>query len=607
MRFELIAAVIIFLILLLSVSLYYIYSNNEITGLVTSQTNLETSINVVYSNLSVQELLYIISVPPGNISGDNFTVTAELPGNTGLNVSFVKSGDIASWITLETNMVNLTPAENQTVNFNVTVPSSQALGVYYGWINATSEDGQKKDINITVNVTTDLGRANVSVINTLGDPVDAATVFIWDMVPSLKDAGSTNSNGLWLSKWLNPGNYTVEVVKSGYQTSQQNTTIYASQTTKVNVTLYPSAAPVLDVSPSSISESTNAGNMVTRILTVMNIGDMNLINVTLNSSESWISFSSQFISLIEPSNYTYVNAYLGPIDTPGIYYGSIFVNSSNDGNKTIPVVLQVNQIQPPPSGGGGGVSTQRKIVITKYPERINVTQGDVRFLTIVVNNNGNDVLSDTSVEILGIDKSWYSVDPEKFNLPGGQSQTFVIKLKIPVYAESKDMPIVFKAFSGSVVDVRSALLSIGPAFGVLRIEDVNVSRFVVNQKVYINITLDNLIAKPMRVNVTLDFPNNFLYDEKTKIETVDAHGMKTFVFSALSTKVGSFVVKMIVDYDGNELTEDIPINVYDYDITWELTKLLIIAFTLTTFALVIIVVTPLINKRILRSNRSRTS
>ena len=80
---------------------------------------------------------------------------------------------------------------------------------------------------------------------------------------------------------------------------------------------------------------------------------MNLVNVTINSTYGWISFSNQSISLIAPNNYTYVNAYLGPLPV-GTYLGTIFINSSNDGSETIPVAFQVSSGGGQQGGGGAG-------------------------------------------------------------------------------------------------------------------------------------------------------------------------------------------------------------------------------------------------------------
>lgn len=600
MRFRGIAVAII-LIFLLFLFLYSFYVNySKITGLVTIQTNVSTTINAVYNNLTVEKLIYIILAAPGNTSSDTFNVTAAFPGNTGLNVTLNKSGDIKDWISLETDILNLTAGEKQAVGFNVTPPSSQALGIYYGWINATSTDGQRRDINITVNVTTSLGRINVSVKDTIGNPVDGATVFIWDMVPLLKDSGTTNSNGLWLSKWLDPGNYTIEVVKSGYQTARQNTTVYATQITQVNITLQPSAAPILDVSPSSISESATVGNSVTRVLTILNIGDMDLINATLNSSQSWITFSNQFIPKIEPGNYTYVNAYLGPISISGIYYGSIIVNSSNDGTKTIPVVFQVSPLTAGPSGGavpsaGQVVLPKSNLTIIDYPNEIAAMQGEIRFVTLLVKNTGETNLPNTSIQILGIDSDWYSIDPASTSLIKNASQTFIIKFKIPNNAVPADMPIVFKASSGSVIDVKPALLAIKPIVpDFLRITDISVSKFVSNQKGHIYITVENSLAMPMNVTIKLDFPKNFLVDEKVRTEVIDAHQKKQFVFTALSDETGTFMINMTAYYDGKKTGATIPINVYGYDTTW---------ITLVLAIPAIILITLIIRKLIKRRRR----
>ena len=252
------------LVVIFFITIMILYTKPQsITGRQLGSTALETSINQLYNPLSVAPLVFELKIHPGNMSENNINVSAELPGNTGLNVTLSKSGEAADWIYLEASSVGLVAGELRVLSFNVTPPVSQALGIYYGWINLSSGDGQKKDVNVTINVTKELGRINVTVNNTIGNIVQYATVFIWNPIPSLADSGSTDGNGNWISSWLDSGNYTVEVVKSGYGTKQVNVTLDNEETEQVLITLQPIAAPVLDVSPSSITESVQTGTAVT--------------------------------------------------------------------------------------------------------------------------------------------------------------------------------------------------------------------------------------------------------------------------------------------------------------------------------------------------------
>jgi len=598
MKFKLLLAILFFLLVL-----FFYLKPGPITGRTSSGiSEITTSINAVYNVLNISLMKYELKIPPGNKSEKSMNITAEFPGNTGLNVTLTKSGEIADWISLEINTVNLSMGETQNVKFNVTVPISQALGIYYGWINISSEDGQKKDVNVTVNVTTELSRINVSVNNTIGNPVQYATLFIWNTIPSLVDSGSTDSNGNWISDWLNPGNYTVEVVKNGYATQQQNVTLETGETEQVFITLQPIAAPVLDVSPSSISESALTGATATKVLIIRNIGDLNLVNVTINSTSSYISFSDQLISVIAPGNYTYVNASLGPLYEPGIYLGTIFINSSNDGNYTIPVAFQVsNPIAP---SGGGGVPPaigilKGNISIVQYSERIEVSQGEIKYLQIQIYNIGETILRDTRLEIIGVSSDWYSIEPERIDIQINRSQIFVVKLKIPLNASLGSYPLAFRAISDTLSDTKVALLTIKEVIiEILRIKDIETSKFFVDKRGYINITLINEGARPLNATVSLDFPESFLVFNKDMSKIIASHKEEIFNFITTPKSVGIFTVKMILYYDRKKIEKDIILNVYPIEyisVSFILLFCIIIVFII--FCIIFYYLTKLLNRK----------
>jgi len=568
MKIKLLIAILFFIAILI------LYTKPQsITGRQLGSAPLETSINQMYDSLNVTPMFFEFKIPPGNSNEKSIDISAELPGNTGLNVTLSKSGEVADWIDLEASTISLVAEELQTLNFNVTTPFSQALGIYYGWINVSSEDGQKKDVNITINVTKALGRINVTVNNTIGNAVQYATMFIWNPIPSLVDSGSTDGNGNWISSWLESGNYTVEVVKSGYRTKQINVTVNSEEIKQVFITLLPIAAPVLDVSPSSITESTTTGNTVTKILTISNIGDMNLINITLNSTYSWITFSNNSIPLIVPDNYTYVNAYLGPLSNVGTYLGTIFINSSNDGNKIIPVAFQVSS-----GGGGGGAAgggaggggVQRplegNLSIFNFTDRIVLEQGDIEFVTVHVNNTGKTILTDTKLNIIGVpDEISYSIDPEIIDIPINDSQTFVVMFKVPLNFTVGDYPIAFKVTSGNVTDSRAALLEINERSGeieVIRLEDLKISKFFVNETGAVNITVANGGTIPLNVTAYLYLPENLSTKESIISKIIYPFNRETFSFSVISDKEGTFTINAVILSNRKEISEDIIINVY---------------------------------------------
>jgi uncharacterized membrane protein len=566
----------------------------------------------LYNPLSVTPLLFELKIPPGNTNGKNINVSAELPGNTGLNVTLNKSGEVADWIDLEASTISLSSGELQTLNFNVTIPVSQPLGIYYGWINVSSGDGQKKDVNVTINVTKALGRINVTVNNTIGNIVQYATVFIWNPIPSLVDSGSTDGNGNWISNWLESGNYTVEIVKDGYRTQQINVTVNNEETKQVFITLLPIAAPVLDVSPSSISESSQAGNTVTRMLTIRNIGDMNLVNVTINSTSGWISFSNQSISLISPNNYTYVNAYLGPLSV-GIYLGTIFINSSNDGSKIIPVALQVSSgggqqgVGIGGGGGAGGGGVQRplegNLSIFNFTDRIVLEQGDIEFVTVHVNNTGKTMLTDTKLNIIGVpDEISYSIDPESIDIPINSSQTFVVMFKVPLNFTIDNYPIVFKVTSGNITDSKAALLEIKERSGeieVIRLEDLKISKFFVNETGTINMTVANGGTIPLNVTAYLYLPENLSAKENIISKIIYPFNRETFSFFVTPDKKGTFTINAVILSNRRVITQEIIINVYTHE------NISVTGFLIWFALIIIILILSLIIINIIIRRRSR--
>jgi hypothetical protein len=577
---------LIFIVLFLFLLVFLFYPRPAfITGRTTGFSNVSTTINAVYNILNVSPISFELKIPPANKSEDSINISAEFPGNTGLNVTLNKSGEIAGWITLETLVVNLSYGEYRIIDFNITVPEAQSLGIYYGWINLTSEDGQKKDVNITVNVTEQVGRINVTVNNTIGNPVVAATVFIWDTIPSLVDSGSTNDNGNWLSDWLEPENYTVEVVKDGYETQTKNITLAVGEAEQTFITLQPIAAPVLDVSPLTLSESGFVGQRITKILTIRNIGDMNLINITLNSTSDWISFDTQFIPIITPGNYTYVNAYLGPIANTGTYLGTININSSNDGDEIIPVAFQISTPSAPPTPGGGtpGISTPPKIEalnaslsIVEYVEKVIVNEGDIKFISVHVKNTGNRTLKDVKLSIQGIPTDWYSVDKEKVDLDINETEIFIVKLEIPLGTASDALSIAIQATSGLLSDIKSFLLTIKQTEVSLRIKDIKISKFFVYKEGQINVTLKNEMVRAVDVTVNLDFPEDFIVNKKTLSDVIEMKKEKSFNFVAIAKKAGMFVINMTVFYDGKVLMKDIMLNVSEPEININVTVLIVV-------------------------------
>src|SRR3989338_4673413 len=249
-------------------------------GLGIATTRSEANVTEKYCILTVSPSFINVSIPAGWTYEEDIHVGASPPGNTGLDIALSRIGEIGNWMYLEANYLNLSSCKSENLTVSIDIPGNASLGVHNGSIWLVSGDGQEGFVNITVNVSEGTGRVNITVRDTINNPVQGATVFLWKDA-YLKDSGSTNENGTWISKWVYTGNYTLEVSKSGYGLYSKIVEIPAGKTAQVNITLAPSAGPVLDVSPRSISEYAYVEENVTRTLTVINIGDMLLDNITL--------------------------------------------------------------------------------------------------------------------------------------------------------------------------------------------------------------------------------------------------------------------------------------------------------------------------------------
>ncbi|MCD6477758.1 MAG: hypothetical protein J7K87_02020 [Candidatus Aenigmarchaeota archaeon] len=425
---------------ILILSVYFILIFIPISQGDSSNAMAGFSVNDKYNVLNISPEEKTVYVPPAKNLTDIFDLKADYPGNTGLNITITREG--SSWITFDGNTtknVSLASGESKIINFTVAVPNSTPIGLYFANITAQSGDGQLKKLNLTINVTEDVGKLNISVNDSIGNTISGASIFIWQN-SILKDTGSTDSNGNFLSKWLVKGSYVVEATKAGYSNVQKNAMVEGNRnTTNVFITLEPTGAPVLDVSPSSISESAYTGNQVSKILIISNTGDMVLSGVNLYSDVEWISFSQSYISSIAAGDSKNVYAYLGPLSQPGEYTGTIYVNSSNDGSESIPVIFDVETSEGGGGGGGGGatggtptVEIKKSLKIVNYPNEVNISKGEKKLIGIEIKNDG-----EVSLNVSLNTKTNFptKVSPEFSEMLPGSTKVFLVRVNVPEDAE----------------------------------------------------------------------------------------------------------------------------------------------------------------------------
>ena len=457
-----------FVCLLGSLLLFYSVSHAAPTD--TSQSETNTTINSFNNTLNMSPVERSVFLFPGNETSSWVDIESVLPGNSGTNVTVAKE-EAGDWIKFDganSTYLEVPAGETYPVNFTVTVPYGTTKGVYFANITSNSSFGETMKTNLTINVTDDVGRILVTVLDSLGGRIESASVFVWDLVPMLQDTGSTDSDGEYLSCWLPPGNYTVEATKAGYSLEQKNGTVVGDQNTSfVNVTLEPTGAPVLEVSPSSISETAYTGDQVSRLLVISNTGDMTLVNVTLNSTVSWISFQEEFIASIIPSNFENVYAYLGPLSSTGLREGKILVKSANDGEENITVFFDVRSRPSSPSSNGGSTTptswpapapSNKELSIAEFSPEMNVTIGESVLLSIEVENTGDVELSDVSVSVGGPFE--FTVSPASAVIEPGFTKTFLISFEVPPESEPKNHSLVLMVSGGGVSDSATVFLKV---------------------------------------------------------------------------------------------------------------------------------------------------
>ena len=179
-----------------------------------------------------------------------------------------------------------------------------------------------------------------------------------------------------------------------------------------------------------------------------------------------------------------------------------------------------------------------------------VKKGDVEFVSVVVRNNLIALLPDVKIAIQGIPSSRYSVEPSSTALFLGTNQTYVIKYIIPYESTIRDIPIIYKAYSGTISDEKSAILSIvEEEFRDVRIKDVKTKAVTAGGKGFINITLENRIQRPVDVNLTLQFPKIIDYDKNYEYTTLSAGEVRSINFGYVTNAPGLFKVDAILEYE----------------------------------------------------------
>jgi flagellin-like hook-associated protein FlgL len=408
-----------------------------------SQSLSSTSISFMNTTLNVTPESKTVFIPPAGSVTDFFEVFSVLPGNLGFNFTAKLASEVYSWVNVSGgDPVNawLSPGGNSSVNFLVQVPPSTSPGIYSANFTVNSSNLETKTINLSINVTENVGKVNVSVKDLLGTLLPGSEVRIFGPDLVTRDKGTTGTGGFYVSDWLAPGSYSVEVSRTGYYTNSTSTGVPGDlNTSNVTVLLEPSGAPVLSIYPSSLLGSLPVGSTALRTLIIGNYGNVPLVNVSISTGLSWVVFNGTFIRTLFPGEEAVVGVVIGSFTSAGTYSGKILVNTVNGGAQNVTVTMTATGSSSPPSQPPGSVpiagfalptvSSVKRLEIVNCPKQINLSAGEVHTFAVRVNNTGNQNLRRVSLSVAG--PFSVQVYPATADISVNSSRMFTLELPVP--------------------------------------------------------------------------------------------------------------------------------------------------------------------------------
>jgi hypothetical protein len=137
--------------------------------------------------------------------------------------------------------------------------------------------------------------------------------------------------------------------------------------------------------------------------------------------------------------------------------------------------------------------------------------------------------------------------------------------KVPLNFTIDDYPVVFKVTSGNITDSKAALLQImerSEGIEVIRLEDLRISKFFVNETGTVNMTVANGGTIPLNVTVYLYLPENLSTEENITSKIIYPFNREIFSFFVKSDKEGTFTLNAVILSNRREITQEIVLNVY---------------------------------------------
>ena len=213
-------------------------------------------------------------------------------------------------------------------------------------------------------------------------PLSGATI---TTSPTTSSKISDNS-GAYSIEGVEPGNYTVQVVKTGFETNYTNIQVIAGETSTADIQLTP-LGPHLTVSLNDL----NFGTSTTSLSFSIENDGIGTLTYSITHSENWITVSPINGSVTDETDVVYVN-----VDRSGKPFGNYFGTlniSSNTNNEVMNVIMVVpNPDQPQLSG---------------YPPSLNF-ETSISELSVWISNTGTGILSWNIIDNM----PWISINPQ---------------------------------------------------------------------------------------------------------------------------------------------------------------------------------------------------
>ncbi|OYT33639.1 MAG: hypothetical protein B6U87_03120, partial [Candidatus Aenigmarchaeota archaeon ex4484_52] len=230
-----------------------------------------------------------------------------------------------------------------------------------------------------------------------------------------------------------------------------------------------------DVLISTIQNEVEAGGYLDFVINVSNKGDTDQFDVELKYKidDGSVYWTSEFVQVDAHSTNAFKRSFsIYSDEIFGMHNLSIAVYYGNDKIANSSTTFRVIAPSSKPSGktttGGSSIeintsdtSLISKIQIIKYPKEILIEKGNISYITLTVNNNGQSILHNISIEVEGLPIEWVKWQAKKIDfLKPSELKNFILKFDIPFDIETKNYLVKIKIKSNEAEDEKILRLKI---------------------------------------------------------------------------------------------------------------------------------------------------